>query len=96
MAYSDMEAPDTLAVESPDVGLHRNSPAGELYRAGLAFSTGLGCEIDLVAAHKWFNIAAMAGSEEAKQARRDMAAMLSSGEIAQALRSAREWMALAN
>lgn len=96
MAYSDMEIVSVAQALSPDAGLSRQSPADELYRAGLAFSAGIGCEIDLVAAHKWFNLAALAGSAEAREARRDMAAMLSSGEIAEALRSAREWMALAN
>lgn len=96
MAYSDMPMGDLCEVEVPESSLSRESEAETIYRVGLAYSAGVGVEIDLVAAHKWFNIAAMAGSEDAKLARREMAEMLSTSEIAEALKSAREWMALAN
>lgn len=92
MAYSDLP----LEEIRPEQGLTPESPAEELYRAGLAYSSGAGVEMDLVAAHKWFNLAAMAGNEEARTARREMAEMLSSDEIAEALKSAREWLSLAN
>lgn len=96
MAYSDMPMGDLREVEVPESSLSRESEADTIYQVGLAYSAGVGVEIDLVAAHKWFNIAAMAGSEDARLARREMAEMLSTGEIAEALKSAREWMALAN
>jgi TPR repeat protein len=96
MAYSDMPMGDLHEVEVPESNLCSESDADAIYQVGLAYSAGVGVEIDLVAAHKWFNLAAMAGSDEAKLARREMAEMLSTAEIAEALKSAREWMALAN
>jgi hypothetical protein len=59
---------------------------------GLMYATGRGCEIDLVAAHKWLNIAAIKGSERAAALRADLAMTMSKMELAQALRAAREWM----
>jgi uncharacterized protein len=40
----------------------------------------------------WFNLAAVRGSEAAKECRRELAEMLSKDEVAQALRAAREWL----
>ncbi|HAC57302.1 MAG TPA: hypothetical protein DCF73_02975, partial [Rhodobiaceae bacterium] len=34
-----------------------------LYNLGLMYSTGRGVDVDLVTAHKWFNLAAMKGSD---------------------------------
>jgi hypothetical protein len=45
-----------------------------------------------VLAHKWFNLAAMAGSSEAKEVRRELARDMTAGEIAEAQRLARQWM----
>ncbi len=42
--------------------------AEALYNLGLAYSTGQGVRVDFVAAHKWFNLAAMRGVDEAKHA----------------------------
>ena len=53
-------------------------------------------EIDLIAAHKWFNLAALRGSEEAKVQRAEMAEMMSTDELKQALQAAREWLKLMN
>jgi TPR repeat protein len=47
---------------------------------------------DLVAAHKWFNLAAMRGSQEAARLRREIAAEMSSEQIAAAQRAARDWL----
>jgi len=61
---------------------------------GLMYATGRGCEIDLVAAHKWLNIAAIKGSERAAQLRADVAGSMTKTELVRALRSAREWMTM--
>ena len=54
MAYSDIPVePGAL------IGAH--SLPDDLYRAGLAFATGTGTEINLIEAHKWFNLAAARG-----------------------------------
>ncbi|HEV7416390.1 MAG TPA: sel1 repeat family protein, partial [Tianweitania sediminis] len=52
------------------------------------------CEVDLVAAHKWFNIAAIKGSERAAGLRAELAISMSKADIAKALRAAREWMTI--
>ena len=59
---------------------------------GLMYATGRGCAVDLVAAHKWLNIAAIKGSDRAAELRADVAATLTKMELAAALRDAREWM----
>lgn len=61
---------------------------------GLMYATGRGCSIDLVSAHKWLNIAAIKGCERAAELRADLAQAMSKTELAEALRSAREWMTM--
>ncbi|MCQ2004824.1 sel1 repeat family protein [Rhizobium sp. NRK18] len=61
---------------------------------GLMYATGRGCGIDLVAAHKWLNIAAIKGCERAAELRQDVAQTMSKTELAEALRAAREWMTM--
>jgi hypothetical protein len=64
-----------------------------LYNLGLAYSTGQGVSVDYIAAHKWFNLAAMRGSEVAKSWRAQISAEMSAGQIAEAQRQAREFIA---
>lgn len=61
---------------------------------GLMYATGRGCEVDLVAAHKWLNIAAIKGSEHAAELRAELARTMSKADLATALRAAREWMTM--
>jgi TPR repeat protein len=89
MAYSDIHV-------EPASLLGAHSLPDDLYRAGLAYATGTGTEINLVEAHKWFNLAAVRGHEEARTQRQEMAEMLTSAEVKMALQSARDWMKLAN
>lgn len=61
---------------------------------GVAYSTGShGVECDLIEAHKWFNLAAVGGYDEAKMCRADVADEMTAREIAEAQRRAREWIA---
>jgi len=63
------------------------------YDLGVAYSTGShGAECDLVEAHKWFNIAAARGHEEAAWCRADVSEDMTAREIAEAQRRAREWL----
>ena len=62
------------------------------FELGLAYSTGREGQIDLVEAHKWFNIAAARGDRMAAQHREELASEMSREEIAAALRAAREWI----
>ena len=68
--------------------------ADALYNLGLAYSIGQGVGVDYVAAHKWFNLAAMKGSELAKSWRAQIAHEMNSGQIAEAQRMAREWLSI--
>jgi hypothetical protein len=61
---------------------------------GLMYATGRGCDLDLVAAHKWLNIAAIKGSERAALLRADLGRSMNKLELAKALRAAREWMTI--
>jgi len=61
---------------------------------GLMYATGRGCDVDLVAAHKWLNIAAIKGSDRAAELRADVAASMNKMQIVEALRAAREWMTI--
>jgi TPR repeat protein len=63
-----------------------------LFEMGIMYATGRDCPIDLVAAHKWFNIAAIKGSDRAAELRAEVAQSMSKPDIASALRAAREWM----
>ena len=69
-----------------------SAQADILFEMGLMYATGRDCESDLVAAHKWFNIAAIKGSARAAELRSELSATMSKPEIARALREAREWM----
>ncbi|MDQ6436926.1 sel1 repeat family protein [Mesorhizobium sp. LHD-90] len=65
-----------------------------LCELGLMYASGRDCEVDIVAAHKWLNIAAIKGSLRAAELRSELSATMSKSEIAQALRQAREWMTM--
>jgi hypothetical protein len=67
--------------------------ADALYDLGVAYSTGAsGIEIDLVEAHKWFNLAALNGSRAGQESRAEIAEEMSAREIAEAQRQARAWL----
>jgi uncharacterized protein len=79
---------DFLAVDS----------TGEVsFDADAFFNLGLMCSAegtepaDMISAHKWFNLAAMHGHMDAARLRREIAAEMSSRQIADALRAARNW-----
>jgi len=63
------------------------------YQLGLLYSSGAGVPLDYVSAHKWLNLAARAGKPEARSLRRELASDMSAGEMAEAQRLAREWIA---
>jgi TPR repeat protein len=67
--------------------------ADALYDLGMAYSTGSGgIEVDLIEAHKWFNLAALNGSEAATMCRADISDEMTAREIAEAQRQARAWL----
>lgn len=70
-----------------------NGNSDALFDLAVAFSTGShGIGVDLVEAHKWFNLAAVSGHEHAAQCRADVAEDMTAREIAEAQRRAREWL----
>lgn len=86
MAYIDI---DSLAEFEREA---RSGRPEALYNLGLAYSTGQGVAQDYVVAHKWFNLAAMRGIDEAKGWRNQIAGEMNAGQIAQAQKLAREWL----
>lgn len=67
--------------------------AKALYELGVAYSTGIhGVDVDLVEAHKWFNLAALNGSERGQESRAEIADEMTAREIAEAQRQARAWL----
>ena len=61
---------------------------------GVMYSTGShGAESDLIEAHKWFNIAASRGHEDAAFCRADISDEMTAREIAEAQRRARHFLA---
>ena len=64
------------------------------YDLGMVYSSGAsGIDIDLIQAHKWFNLAALSGSEAAQQCRAEIAEDMTAREIAEAQKAARAWIA---
>ena len=63
----------------------------QFFERGLLFASGRAGEVDLIEAHKWFNIAASRGDRVAALHREELASEMSPEAIASALKAAREW-----
>lgn len=74
-----------MAAERGDVAAQNN--------LGVLYAEGEGVPQDNVLAHKWFNLAAAQGNRIAAQNRDEMASRMSTGQIGEAQRLAREWSA---
>lgn len=60
---------------------------------GIAYSSGAGgLDVDLIEAHKWFNLSALAGSARAQECRAEISEEMTAREIAEAQRQARAWL----
>jgi TPR repeat protein len=87
MAFTDVETAQAHEAINTD-------PNGEdLCKLGLLYSTGQCGVVDFIEAHKWFNLAALMGSEPAKHYRSEVAGEMEPDQIASALSAAREWLA---
>jgi TPR repeat protein len=64
------------------------------YELGIQSSIRRDGGVDLIAAHKWFNIAAAKGFPDAVRMRGEVAAEMSVAEIAEAQRAARTFLSL--
>jgi hypothetical protein len=60
-----------------------------LFERGLYWASGRSGVVNLVAAHKWFNLATLKGRTDAIVLRREIAEMMSDAKIATAQREAR-------
>jgi hypothetical protein len=63
-----------------------------LFELGLMYCAGRGVQLDLVEAHKWFNLAALRGNDAARGYRAEIGRELSRREVGEAQRRAREWL----
>lgn len=73
----------------------QGAPIGEvLFELGMLYAVGRDFEVDLVSAHKWFNLAAAEGKAETLWLRQEIAAQMTAAEIAAAQRAARDWLRL--
>lgn len=84
---------ELASAELATIGGRAMSPK-VFFELGVMYSCGREVEIDLILAHKWFNLAAMGGNEAAKDYRSEIAAEMTKTEKSQALRAAREWVSV--
>jgi TPR repeat protein len=92
MAHFDFTGPVDCGDRADAVLGEGDATTGTLVERGLMYASGRSVPTDLVAAHKWFNIAAMRGDREAVRLRREVAFEMSDAEIGAAQRAARGWM----
>ena len=91
---ADMARFEIVDVESASLG---EAPlnADSFYELGMMYSIGRSVPVDLITAHKWFNIAAMRGNRDAIRLRREIADQMSEQDISRAQRAARTWLSAA-
>jgi uncharacterized protein len=82
---------EMLDVEAAGLG-EAPASADVFFELGMKYSVGNSVPTDYVSAHKWFNLAAMQGSQDAIRLRREIAEQMSDAEIAAAQRAARAWL----
>jgi uncharacterized protein len=86
MSGADLMLANLLAIAA-------NGDETACFDLGVIYSTGShGADSDLIEAHKWFNLAASRGHEEAAWCRADVSDEMTAREIAEAQRRAREWL----
>lgn len=72
-------APSTISAEA-------------LFELGMMYSAGRDVEPDMVTAHKWFNLAALRGNEDARFYRMELSREMPRRDVVRAQREAREWL----
>ena len=82
---ANIDTATVLSVDAP-------KDAGDCFVLGMNYSIGTDIGVDLVQAHKWFNIAAMRGHQDGARLRREIAEQMSDSEIGCAQRAARDWL----
>ncbi len=89
---ADMAFTDVETAQAHDA-INTDPNGDDLCKLGLLYSTGQGGEIDYIEAHKWFNLAALMGSEPPKHYRKELSDEMDPMDVANAQRAAREWLA---
>jgi TPR repeat protein len=82
---------EVMGIDNAMLG-EANASSDVLFQLGMMYSTGSSVPTDYVSAHKWFNLAAMRGNEDATRLRREIAEQMTESEIAAAQRAARDWL----
>lgn len=82
---------DMSMMQGTDLAAQSVTPDA-LFELGMMYSTGREVEPDLIAAHKWFNLAALRGNKAALDYRKELAGEMSQFAVAEAQKSAREWL----
>ncbi len=82
---------DMSMMQGADLAAQSVTPDA-LFELGMMYSTGREVEPDLIAAHKWFNLAALRGNKAALDYRKELANEMSQFAVAEAQKSAREWL----
>ena len=68
-----------------------------LFELGITYSTGRGgIAVDLIEAHKWFNLAALSGDTRGQHCRAEISIEMTAREIAEAQRQARSWLGVSH
>lgn len=86
MARFEAEAQDMIEIVT------QGGAPDALFELGLMYCSGREVDLDLVEAHKWFNLAALRGNDAAKSYRQELAREMSRIEIGVAQKRAREWL----
>lgn len=82
-----------IEVPEGSASITANAGTGDvLFELGMMYCIGRAVELDYVAAHKWFNLAALKGNGEAKRLRSEISLEMSQAQIAEAQRQARAWL----
>ena len=79
-------------IELAAVSAWEPTDASGFFERGMICSAGAGVPVDLIEAHKLFNIATMRGHGDAARLRREIAEQMSDSEIGRAQRAARDWL----
>ncbi len=83
---------DMATIDKAELAAQTGS-SDTLFELGLKYCTGREVELDLVVAHKWFNLAALRGNKAAMDYRLELAREMSQQEVAEAQKAARQWLA---
>ena len=82
---------DLSIVESSELAAQSGGPDA-LFELGMMYCTGRDVELDLITAHKWFNLSALRGNRAALDYRKELADEMAQMDVAEAQRRAREWL----